>query len=154
MEGDLFDLLQGASPWWWVALAVAIGVLEMLTFSYYLIWLALAALTTGAALWIAPGMGGGAQLLLFAALSIGFTVAGRFALARTRGRAETPGLNRRSDRMIGRAGKAIGGFEHGEGAVEIDGVRWSARLGSGQAADGASLVVTGAAGMVLICAPR
>ncbi|MEX2521058.1 MAG: NfeD family protein [Paracoccaceae bacterium] len=154
MEGDLFELLQGVSPWWWVALGVSIGVLEMLTFTYYLIWLALAALATGMMLWAAPAMGGGAQLILFAALSVGFTFAGRFALARTRGRAETPGLNRRSDRMIGRAGKAGGGFEHGEGAVEIDGVRWSARLSAGQATDGVSLIVTGAEGMVLICATR
>lgn len=152
MGFDLFGWLDGASPWWWIALGVALGAAEMATFTYVLLWLGLAALMTGGALWAFPGMGGGAQLLVFA-LSAGLaTVAGRYALAARRP-AES-GLNRRTDGLVGRTAKALGAFEEGEGAVEIDGVRWPARLVRGEAPEGAPLVVTATEGTRLLVAPR
>ncbi|QIE54580.1 NfeD family protein [Pikeienuella piscinae] len=152
-EFDLFALLAGASPWWWVALAVIVGVIELLTFSYFLIWVALAALATGVTLWFAPGLGGAAQLALFAALAVVLTVAGRAWLARRRVVDGAPGLNRRSEQMVGRVGKTMAAFERGEGVLLIDGVRWSARLRTGAAGPGETLRVIGAEGMVLICEP-
>lgn len=151
---NLFTLLDGASPWWWIAIAAAIGVAEMLTFSYYMIWLALAALAVGGALWAMPGMGGGAQLALFAVLSILLTVAGRYYLAHRRADApESAGLNERAAQMVGRTGEALGPFEHAEGTLMIDGVRWRARLTAGEAPAGRALRVTGAEGMTLLCEP-
>lgn len=150
---DVFGWLDGASPWWWLALGVAVGAAEMLTFSYVLIWPALAALLTGLALWLFPGMGGGAQLTLFAALSILVTVAGRFWMRR-RGAEPESGLNRRSEQMAGRPARALADFESGEGAVEVDGVRWPARLVSGEARAGAALMVERAADGVLLVRPR
>lgn len=151
---NLFLLLDGASPWWWIALAAAIGAAEMLTFSYYLIWPALAALAVGGALWVAPGTSGSAQVALFAVLSVALTVAGRYFLAHRR--VEEPavgGLNERSVQMIGRTGEALAAFEHAEGLVTIDGVRWRARLTAGEAPAGQALRVTGAEGMTLLCEP-
>ena len=150
---DALAWLSGASPWWWLALGVALGAAEMLTFSYVLIWPALAALLTGLALWLAPGMGGGAQLALFAALAILSAVAGRFWMRR-RGVEPESALNRRSEQMKGRAARAVTDFDGGEGAVEVDGVRWPARLASGEAKMGAALVVERAADGVLIVSPR
>lgn len=156
-SSGLFTLFDGGSPWWWVAFAVALGVVEMLTFSYYLIWVALAALATGGASALIPALPIAAQLGLFAGLSVAFTMAGRHVLRRhRRGRpASNPGLNRRSERVIGRTGRSLGAFEHREGLVEIDGVRWSARLAGAEseAAEGRSLKVVAADGMVLICEP-
>ncbi len=153
MGFDLFAWLAGASPWWWVAFGAALGALEMATFTYVMLWIGLAAVLTGGALWLVPGMGGGTQLIVFAVLSVVATVAGRLGVRRFGGEREN-GLNRRSAGMIGRPARAVDAFEDGAGAVEIDGVRWPARLASGEAAAGAALVVTGAEGTLLLVAPR
>ena len=153
MEFDFFSSLDGASPWWWIALAIAVGAVEMLTFTYFLIWIALAAFAVGLAM-VAFPLGGQEQIVAFALLSILFTVAGRFALKKVRQTpSETPGLNRRSEKLIGRKGKALADFENDEGLVVIDDVRWRARLAIGSARKGESLVVIDAEGMQLICEP-
>ena len=153
MEFDFFSSLDGASPWWWIALAIAVGAVEMLTFTYFLIWIALAAFAVGLAM-VAFPLGGQEQIVAFALLSILFTVAGRFALKKVRQTpSETPGLNRRSEKLIGRKGKALADFENDEGLVVIDDVRWCARLAIGSARKGESLVVIDAEGMQLICEP-
>ncbi|MFV0473735.1 MAG: NfeD family protein [Pikeienuella sp.] len=154
MIEDPFAWLSGLSPWWWIALGVAIGAAEMLTFTYFLIWIALAAIATGAAAWLFPGLSVGAQFGLFALLAIGLTVAGRYWLRGRGTQNAANGLNRRSDQLVGRSGRAAVDFDAGEGAVEIDGVRWPARLSAGEAVAGARLAVIGAEGTLLICAPR
>ena len=152
-EFDLFSALDGASPWWWIALAIAVGAIEMLTFTYFLIWIALAAFAVGLAMAAIP-LDGQEQVVAFAVLSILFTVAGRFAVKRMRQTpSETPGLNRRSEKLIGRTGKALSDFENDEGLIVIDDVRWRARLAIGAVRKGESLVVIDAEGMQLICEP-
>lgn len=151
---EIFAFLDGAAPWWWIAFALALGLVEMATFTYFLIWPALAALVVGLALFFAPDLSGKAQLTWFALLALGFSVAGFFAMKRFRpGPAETPSLNRRSERLVGRTGVALDDFHHGEGVVVVDDIRWKALLPEGAAAKGARLKVTGAEGMKLICAP-
>lgn len=152
-EFDFFSALDGASAWWWIALAIALGAVEMLTFTYFLIWIALAALAVGLTMAVIP-LGGQEQVVAFAVLAILFTVAGRFAVKKMRQTpSDTPGLNRRSEKLIGRKGKALADFENDEGLVVIDDVRWRARLAIGSVRKGESLVVIDADGMQLICEP-
>ena len=47
VELDLFACLDGASPWWWIALALGLGAIEIVTFTYFMLWLGLAAFTVG-----------------------------------------------------------------------------------------------------------
>lgn len=150
---DLFAFLDGVSPWWWIAFAVALGVVEMLTFTYFIIWLSLSAFAVAGALWIMPGMSGLAQVGLFAALAIVFTLAGWMWLRRKGPQDTGARLNQRAQRMIGRTGRALKDFRDGEGVIVIDDVRWRARLSSGEAKKGDSLRVIGAEGVKLICAP-
>lgn len=154
---DLLAWLDGASAWWWIAFAVALGAAEMATFTYVLLWLALAALGPGLALFVAPGLSGMAQLTIFAGLSMTFLVGGRLWFKRhPPAPAEGPALNRRAEQLVGRNARAFAAFENGEGVVLVDDVRWRARLEAGAAEVGAdqSLTVVGAEGMTLICAPR
>lgn len=153
---DLFGFLDGISPWWWIAFGVVLGVVEMVSFSFFLIWPGLAAVIVGLSLVVFPDMSGSVQLGLFAVVSIVLTVLGRMYVARFRGESESTGLNERSARMVGRQAIAIGAFAGGEGVVTVGDTRWSARLEPGRpdVPEGAPLRVTDVDGMVLVVAPR
>lgn len=149
---SLLGFLDGISPWWWIAFAVALGAVEMLTFTFYLLWLSLAAVGTGIILALAPDMAGTTQLGIFAVLSLVTVVAGRWwQTKRQMTPSDSPGLNRRSEQVIGRTGKALEDFDLLEGIVVIDGVRWKARLTTGTARADHPLSIIDADGMILIC---
>lgn len=153
---DIFAFLDGISPWWWIAFGVVLGVVEMVTFSFFLIWPGIAAVGVGLVMVIFPEMSGSAQLGMFALLSIIFTVLGRFYVVRFRGTSESPGLNQRNRRLVGRQAVAAQDFSAGEGVVTIGDVRWTARMEPGLAdpEEGAPLRVTDVDGMTLVVAPR
>jgi membrane protein implicated in regulation of membrane protease activity len=126
----------------------------MVTVTTVIVWAALAAFVTALALWAAPGMGGAAQVALFASCSIAFTLAGR-ALAGRYGRQEEVGnLNRRVAQIVGRVA-VVDRFDHGEGQVTVDGVPWPARLEEGAAtpAIGERVRIVSADGIVVRVRP-
>jgi inner membrane protein len=141
------------SPWWWVALAILLGAIEMLTPTTVLVWSAAAALVTALVLWLAP-LGLAAQVALFAVLSIVFTFAGRAMLPRRLQPEDGSTLNRRADQVLGREAVVVG-FDHGDGQVTVDGVPWPARLEPGSAVPqaGDRVLVTGADGIVVRVRP-
>ena len=153
MGYDLFAFLDGASPWWWIAFALALGAVEIVTFTYFMLWLGLAALTVGLALVAVPDLGGTAQLLGFALFTLVYTGIGWIFLGR-RGE-DAPGLNRRAAALVGRQAVVAEPFSAGLGRVDIDGVRWRARLeeGAEPPRKGAVLTVTAAEGTTLRVAP-
>lgn len=156
MEADLFQFLDGISPWWWVALAFGLAAVEVVTFSFFLIWPALAALGVAIVLWIVPDMSGTAQLLWFALMSVAFTIAGRQLVFLRKPTSDRPNLNQRSAALIGRNAVVIDGFAAGGvGSVQVDGMPWRARMaeGQGRPATGDILEITDADGMVLILQP-
>ena len=152
---DVFGFLAGISPWWWVAAALALAIVEVLTFSFFLIWPGLAALAVAIVLWIVPDLSGAGQLLVFAVLSIALTWAGRLLVVNSKPESEAPGLNSRSEQLIGRSAKVLEPFDAGGvGAVEVDGVRWRGRLEGAEALQvGQTVRVTGADGMLLVLSP-
>ena len=150
---DIFDFLNGASPWWWIAAGIGLGIVEMLTFSFFLIGPGIAAVVVGVVLWMAPGMSGAIQMLIFAALSIGLTLAARGYVLNRKPDSEVPGLNDRAAQMVGRMAVVVDGFAAGgTGNVEVDGVRWRAQLseGAGAPAPGDVLRITDTRGMTLV----
>jgi hypothetical protein len=156
---DLFAFLDGASPWWWIALALGLGAIEIVTVTYFMLWLGLAAFTVGIAMAMFPAMPGTSQLLTFALLAILYTVIGWVFVRRRQPTDGDPALNRRSAAQIGRQALVTGTFTAGVGWVEIDGVRWRARLadpdggGAEPLETGATMSITDADGMTLIVAP-
>ncbi|MGB0926211.1 MAG: NfeD family protein [Pikeienuella sp.] len=154
---DILALLNGISPWWWIAAAILLFVVEMLTFTYFVIWIAAAAAAVGILMFALPDLGGIAQLTLFAILSVAITIAGRFAMARApgRGQAADNSLNQRAAQLVGRTGLAVSSFQGGEGMLEIDQISWRARLRAGpDVAKGTRLKVIAADGMLLTCEPE
>jgi len=159
VELDLFAFLDGASPWWWIALALGLGAIEIVTFTYFMLWLGLAAFTVGIGLAMFPAIPGTSQLLAFALLSILYTAIGWVYVMRRQPKDAHPGLNRRAAAVVGRQAVVTGAFSAGVGWVEVDGVRWRARLAEpgGDGAEppeaGATMSITDADGMTLIVAP-
>ena len=147
----MFDLISDLSPWWWVAFGIALGAIEMATMSFFLIWPALAALAMAAVTYLFPGIPGEGIVSIWAILSILLTFVGRSFMERFGDGGEPVGnLNNRSKSMIGRQGKVLT-WEHNEGAIEIDGMRWNAKGEHGGAfVSDAPVSVIAAQGMTLI----
>jgi len=153
---EIFAFLDGVSPWWWVAGALALAIIEVLTFSFFLIWPGLAALAVGVLMFLVPDLSGTWQVLLFAVLSVAFTLVGRHLVLTRTPNSDAPGLNQRSAQLVGRTAVVIDGFAAGGvGNVEVDGVRWRARMESGAERPGTGqiLEITGAEGMTLVLSP-
>ncbi len=150
------DVLEGLSPWWWVAAAFALGALEMLTGTAVLIWVALSALVMAGVVALMPNLSGEFQITLFAVLSIGSTFAGRWAVNRFGDGGETHAtLNQRSNHLIGRTATVLD-FDAGtnNGAVEVEGMRWRATWATGQSsALGETVRIREANGMNLTVEP-
>lgn len=148
----MLEFLNGISPLWWVAFALALGAGELLTGSTFLLWPAIAAAATAAALFAWPGLGGETQLGLFAVCTVAATVLGRFALSKGGKRDRAADLNNRAELMIGRSAEVLA-FANSRGQVEIDGVRWTARWPDGKASGpGDTVKIEGADGATLIVA--
>lgn len=154
---DLFGFLDGTSAWWWVAFALALGAVEVVTFTYFLLWLSFAALTVGGLLFLAPETTGTTQVLTFALSALVYTVAGWAWLRARRSGGATDGgnLNRRAAQLVGRVGVVAGPFRAGVGTIEIDGVGWRARLSGNldrdaQPGPGSLMRVLGAEGTTLL----
>ncbi len=147
---ELSGFMESMTPWWWVALAFLLGALEMVSGTFVLIWLALAALCMAGLQAIGVELSFAMQTAIFAFLSIILTFGGRFLLHRFGdGAPESEQLNQRSQRFVGRNGKVLE-FNNGEGAIEIDGIRWRAQWEDGTSSDiGTSVRVTRAEGMTL-----
>ncbi len=122
---NAFAILEGISPWWWVAFALMLGALEMISLAFFLIGPALAALVMSVLLVFMPTMPGTVQVALFATISVALTFAFQGLRHRLQDDDVAHGLNNRTAQMIGRQGTVIS-FAHGRGTVEIDGVHWRA----------------------------
>ena len=147
-----FGFVEQLSPWWWVALALFLGVIEMLTMTAFLLWPALAALCMALLQWMVPGIPGEIQVTLFAALAIAMTILGKRVLLRGENRAqEASPLNQRARRVVGRSGRVID-WRGRVGTVDIEGVQWEARRveGEGPLDIGAEIEVTDIDGMVVL----
>lgn len=146
MEGGFFSFLEMISPLWWVTLGFALAAAEMLVFSFFLMWPALAAFLMALILWMMPSLQGEYQIVLFAALSIALTYIGRRMFQRS-DEPETS-LNDRSKQLVGKRAKVVLFDETGEGRVELHGLRWPATWPKGQdAVEGDIVVITSADGM-------
>lgn len=147
MEAGLFTWLEALSPWWWVALGVGLGALEMVVVSFVLIWPGMAAIVMAVILWIAPGIQGEFQIALFAMLSIAIMFVGRGYLKKFGDGAPETTLNNRTKQLIGKKAKVVD-FSLGDGHIELNGLRWAAKWPEGESAEIDQIVrIIGADGM-------
>jgi len=139
MEPGLFSWIEMLSPWWWVALGVGLGAIEMLLASFVLIWPGIAAILMAIILWIAPNMQGELQITLYAVLSIIAMFVGRSYLRKFGDGEPETNLNSRTAQMVGHNAKVVD-FTLGTGHIELNGLRWAANWPEDQSAEVGQIV--------------
>lgn len=135
-----------ANPWWWLALAVLLGIGEILTPGVFLIWIATAAAITGAIAMLLP-VPLALQFLIFAALCLASVWLGRRWYSDNPVASQDPMLNDRAMRLVGRSVVVVEPIVGGEGRVKLDDGTWTAR--GPDAPIGARLIVIAAEGAQL-----
>lgn len=112
--------------WWWLIIAVVLGVLELLIPGVFLIWLSAAAAITGlVALILGPPVA--YQFIIFAGLALVTTWAGRRWYLAHPVHSSDPLLNDRGARLVGEIVTVSTAIAGGEGRVRIGDGEWPAR---------------------------
>lgn len=136
--------------YWWLIVAVVLGIGEIVIPGIFLFWLAIAAALTG----LATGMVGlpvAAQFILFSVLALLATWIGRRWYRQNPVSSDDPMLNDRLARLVGREVTVVEPISGGEGRVKVgDGV-WPA-TGPDTLA-GARVRITGSSAGVLTVEP-
>ena len=146
MEG--FDSLD--PHWAWVVLGLVLAALEMLVPGVYLIWLAVAALITGA-LTFGIGIGVPAQVIIFVSLALISVFSARRFLRDSPIVSSDPLMNHRGSRMVGQTAVITQAFDGGTGRVKFGDSEWLAR--GSDAAAGDKVRITGSEGTILLVEP-
>jgi len=132
--------------WWWLILAVALGIGEIVVPGVFLIWVAIAAALTGG-IAMATGISLASQIVLFAVLCLIATCGGRRWYADNPVDSQDPNLNDRVARMIGETVVVVEPIVAGQGRVKVGDSVWTARGADADA--GAWVRIVGADGTTL-----
>ena len=145
------DGLDGVDPHWvWFAVGLALAALEMLVPGVYLIWLAAAAILTGAITFVFD-LGVPFQILDFVLLSLILVFSAKRMLRDRPIVSSDPLLNNRMGRLVGQTGTVSQAIESGEGRVRHGDSEWLAR--GPELAAGARVRITGFEGGTLLVEP-
>lgn len=146
----LEDLFTHLTVWHWLALGLMLFGIEMMTGTFDLLMISIAAWITAAFAWLAPDSLATwqGQVLFFGAASVALFIVGRTVLSGMRKTTqEHPTLNRRMDSLVGQRGIATSDFTNaGQGRVKIGDTVWGAEIvdGSEIIHNGDVIVVEGA----------
>jgi inner membrane protein len=130
----------------WLSFGVLLCIAEMIVPGVFLMWLGIAALITGAAVFLLP-LATGVQLGLFAVLAIASVFVGRRWTAGKEIASDDPMLNDRLARLVGEPVVVEDAIVGGRGRVRVGDSVWPAT--GADAPVGTRLRVTGAEGGVL-----
>lgn len=144
-------MMGGLAPYWaWFALGLALAAAEIAVPGFFLIWLALAALLTGAAAWLLP-LAAPAQIVLFAVSAFVLVLAARRWIAPGSVAAADPLMNDRGGRLVGELVEVTQAIVAGKGRVRQGDGEWLVR--GPDAPVGAQVRVVGHDGAVLLVEP-
>lgn len=156
MEGlDL--VLWPPTAWHWLALALLLFSIEMMTGTWDLLWVSIAAAFTSAFTAFAPLSVAGweGQLIFFAIATTVLFVVGRTLFKSMRENIEEhPTLNKRMASTLGQRGEVAEDFSAGAGMIKLGDTVWSAEsLDGANFASGAAVIVDSTEGNTLKVRP-
>lgn len=144
---EWLNQVQLDAQWWWLILAVLLGIGEILSPGVFLIWVAAAAAFTGLVTMLS-GVPTAAQLLIFAMTSLVSAWFGRRWYLGNPVKSSDPLLNDRSARLIGRTVTVAEPIAHGRGRVKVGDSVWPAT--GPDLPEGAAALITGVNDGVLV----
>lgn len=129
--------------WWWLILALVLGIAEIIVPGVFLIWIGAAAAVTGILALLLP-LPPAAEFVIFAVAAIGSVYLGRRYLITHPIHSDDPLLNDRAARLVGRQVTVAEAIQGGEGKVKVGDSMW---LATGPDAPvGERVTITGAEG--------
>jgi membrane protein implicated in regulation of membrane protease activity len=111
--------------WHWWILAAVMLLFELLAPGIFFLWTGLAALLTGAVVLLLPGLAWEIQALVFAALAVVTTLAGRRIWRPGAAPTDHPLLNRRAHRHVGKLVTLTVPLRDGRGRARVGDGEWS-----------------------------
>jgi membrane protein implicated in regulation of membrane protease activity len=120
---DLIGIYLAHPFWWWVAVAVVLLAVEVATGTSYLLWPSASAGVVAVLALTGFRLPAGADVAIFAVLTIVSTLTARRYLRRPN---HGPDINDPHHRLSGRHGEAVSAFKGGQGRVFVDGKEWAA----------------------------
>jgi membrane protein implicated in regulation of membrane protease activity len=121
-------------PWSWIVLGCVLLALEIVLPGFFLLWIGLAALVTGALslfpgaltliLWDASWWTWQVQVVVFLVLAVVFAYGGSRLMRPRRDDSDQPLLNRRSEQLVGKVATLTEPIRDGHGRVRIGDTMW------------------------------
>lgn len=145
---QIIDLIASYGAWSWIIAGAVLLALELAVPGGILLWLGISGIITGLAAMVQPQMGWPFQFLIFGALSL-VTIVGWLRYTKGRGEEPTdsPFLNKRVDRFIGREAVLAEPIRNGVGRVTFDDTVW--RIAGPDLNAGQRVRIVGSDGAVL-----
>ena len=110
--------------WYWLILAVAMIILEILIPGAYFLWMGVSAIFVGALMYVFPEMVFLVQILIFAVLSVISVVMYKSYRKKNPIVTDEPALNRRGERYIDQKFTLTEPIINGEGKIKVDDSTW------------------------------
>lgn len=113
--------------WNWMVLGCVLLALEIVVPGFFLLWIGIAALITGALsllLWDAAYWVWQTQVVVFLILAVASAYAGNRLMRGSGGDSDMPLLNRRGEQMIGKVATLTEPIKDGHGRVRIGDTMW------------------------------
>ena len=144
-------MIDGVDNYWlWLAVGLALAALELLAPGVYLIWLAAAALATGALSFLF-GFGWPLEIVSFVSIALIAVYSARRYLRESPIVSSDPLLNQRGGRMVGETALVVQPIESGSGRVKVGDSEWIAR--GPDTAAGERVRISGNDGAILLVEP-
>jgi inner membrane protein len=142
------DLLSFSGPWFWFIVAGLLLIGELLSPGVFLIWLAGAAIITGAADYLF-GMSWAGEVITFALTSLATVFASwKHVTSNWSPKSDQPHLNQRLNGFVGRTIVLDQAIINGSGKVRIEDAMWD--VDGEDAPVGAKVKLTGVNGLRLV----
>lgn len=148
----IMHFLEGMNGTRWLFLFFGLLIIEVLTGTTYILWLAISAVIVAICTFILP-IGWSMQLVLYFVLSAVFLYLGHTYLKPKMKGGEPSDLNDRARSMQGMRVKAIADFDTGRGRVQVGDTQWRASMETGDAKAGEELRVVTVKGTTLVVEP-
>ena len=136
--------------WYWLALGLILFGIEMMSGTFDLLMVAIAAWLTAGFAYFAPDAWAvwQGQMIVFGVASTALVVFGRTVLSGVRKSSpEHPTLNRRMQALVGERGLAVGDFVSGTGQIRVGDTVWRAEAIEGETIHGGDTIIVDGAKM-------